>query len=158
MPTHYNGSPEVRLALDTYIKLTRANSAFEARMLSHGDLGNLTISQFGVLEVLYHLGPQCQGALSQKLLKSTGNMTLVLDNLEKRKLVRRNRNLEDRRLVQIELTPQGKEVIEDIFPKHAAAIAEEMRVLTPEEQTELGRLLRKLGLGLCEKAHSAAVE
>jgi MarR family transcriptional regulator, 2-MHQ and catechol-resistance regulon repressor len=87
MPTHYNGSPEIRLALDTYIKLTRANSAFEARMLSHGDLGHLTISQFGVLEVLYHLGPQCQGALSQKLLKSTGNMTLVLDNLEKRKLV-----------------------------------------------------------------------
>jgi hypothetical protein len=43
-------------------------------------------------------------------------------------------------------------------PNTLPAIAEEMRVLTPEEQTELGRLLRKLGLGLCEKAHSAAVE
>jgi MarR family transcriptional regulator, 2-MHQ and catechol-resistance regulon repressor len=158
MPTHYKGTPEITLALDTYIKLTRANSAFEARLLAHGDLGDLTISQFGVLEVLYHLGPQCQGAISQKLLKSTGNMTLVLDNLEKRKLVRRTRSLEDRRMVLIDLTPQGRELIETVFPKHAAAIAEEMRVLSPQEQSELGRLLRKLGLGLCEKTRNTASE
>jgi MarR family transcriptional regulator, 2-MHQ and catechol-resistance regulon repressor len=151
MPTHYKGSPETTLALDTYIKLTRANSAFEARVLSHGGLGDLTISQFGVLEVLLHLGPQCQGAISQKLLKSTGNMTLVLDNLEKRNLVRRIRSLEDRRMVHIELTPQGKELIESIFPQHARAVAEEMSVLTREEQVELSNLLRKLGLGLREK-------
>jgi MarR family transcriptional regulator, 2-MHQ and catechol-resistance regulon repressor len=147
MPTHFNGTTETRLALDTYIKLTRANSAFEARLLSHSTIGDLTITQFGVLEVLLHLGPQCQGTLSQKLLKSTGNMTLVIDNLEKRGLVRRNRSVQDRRMVHIELTAQGKELIESIFPHHAAAIAAEMNVLTPAEQRELGRLLRKLGLG-----------
>jgi MarR family transcriptional regulator, 2-MHQ and catechol-resistance regulon repressor len=147
LPTHFKGTPEITLALDTYIKLTRAASAFEARLLSHGVTGDLTISQFGVLEVLHHLGPQCQGVISQKLLKSTGNMTLVLDNLEKRNLVRRTRSQEDRRMVLIELTLQGKELIETVFPHHAAAIAEEMRVLSPEEQLELGRLLRKLGSG-----------
>jgi MarR family transcriptional regulator, 2-MHQ and catechol-resistance regulon repressor len=147
LPTHFKGTPEKTLALDTYIKLTRAASAFEARLLSHGVTGDLTISQFGVLEVLHHLGPQCQGVISQKLLKSTGNMTLVLDNLEKRNLVRRTRSQEDRRMVLIELTLQGKELIETVFPQHAAAIEEEMRVLSPEEQLELGRLLRKLGCG-----------
>jgi MarR family transcriptional regulator, 2-MHQ and catechol-resistance regulon repressor len=156
VPTHYSGDTHTLLALDTYIKLTRATSAIEGRLLSHGTLGKLTLSQFGVLEVLYHLGPQCQGVISQKLLKSTGNMTLVIDNLEKQGLVRRSRVEADRRQVMIELTQQGTELIEAIFPHHAAAITEEMSVLSAEEQIELGRLLRKLGLGHGEKSVQAA--
>lgn len=147
MPTHFQGKPEEVLALDTFIKLTRAASAFEARMLSHGTFGDLTHSQFAVLEALYHLGSLCQGTLSGKLLTSTGNMTLVLDNLEKRGLVRRVRSVEDRRMVLIELTAKGAELIEDIFPRHVRVIVEEMAVLTAKEQDELGRLLRKLGKG-----------
>jgi MarR family 2-MHQ and catechol resistance regulon transcriptional repressor len=147
MPTHYRGKPEEVLALDTFIKLSRAQSAFEARMLSHGSLGDLTLSQFAVLEALYHLGPLCQGALSSKLLTSTGNMTLVLDNLEKRGLARRVRSSEDRRMVSIELTQKGVEKIEQVFPIHVQVLVEEMSVLTAAEQAELGRLLRKLGKG-----------
>jgi MarR family transcriptional regulator, 2-MHQ and catechol-resistance regulon repressor len=147
MPTHYDGSPEEVLALDTYIKFSRAVDSFTARVMAHGALESLTMSQFGVLEVLYHLGPMCQGAISQKLLKSTGNMTLVIDNLEKHDLVRRVRSSEDRRMITIELTPAGREMIERVFPAHAAHIREEMSVLTPAEQAELGRLCRKLGLG-----------
>lgn len=147
MPTHYQGAQEEVQALNTFIKLTRATSAFETRMLSHGTLGDITISQFGVLESLYHLGTMCQGTLSQKVLKSTGNITLVLDNLEKRGMVRRVRSAEDRRMIMIELLPAGKEWIEKVLPKHVQAIAEEMSVLTAEEQVELARLCRKLGLG-----------
>jgi MarR family 2-MHQ and catechol resistance regulon transcriptional repressor len=43
----------------------------------------LTISQFGVLEALYHKGPLCQRDIASKILKSTGNITLVIVNLEK---------------------------------------------------------------------------
>jgi MarR family transcriptional regulator, 2-MHQ and catechol-resistance regulon repressor len=146
MPTHYQGTPEEELALDTMIKFTRANSSFETRMLSHGSLGELTLSQFGVLEILYHLGPVCQGTLSQKLLKSSGNITLVLDNLEKHGLVRRIRSLEDRRMVMLELTAAGSELIARIFPQHVAIIVEEMSVLTPAEQRLLGELSKKLGI------------
>jgi MarR family 2-MHQ and catechol resistance regulon transcriptional repressor len=156
MPTHYQGSSKEVLALDTFIKLTRASSAFEARMLSHGTLGELTLSQFGVLEALYHLGPLCQGVLSRKLLKSTGNITLVLDNLEKHGLVRRVRQVDDRRMISIELTEAGKKRIESIFPVHARIIAEEMSVLTAEEQVQLGALLRKLGWGRGETTPLAA--
>ena len=148
MPTHYQGKPQEVLALDTYIKLSRACTAFEARMLSHGALGNLTLSQFGVLEALLHLGPMCQGTLSQKLLKSSGNMTMVVDNLEKHGLVRRVRSTEDRRMISIELTSAGRELINTIFPRHVEAIVKEMSALTPEEQNTLGHLLRKLGRGL----------
>lgn len=147
MPTKYKGTPEQQLALDTYIKLTRATSAFETRISARGTMSGLTISQFGVLEALYHLGPMCQGELSQKLLKSTGNMTLVIDNLEKHGLVRRVRSLEDRRMIKIELTQAGSTMIEKIFPEHVAAVVEEMQVLSAHEQAELGRLLRKLGRG-----------
>ncbi|NLG95735.1 MAG: MarR family transcriptional regulator [Chloroflexi bacterium] len=146
MPTHYKGTPEEVLALDTFIKLSRAADSVTARLNNYGTLDGLTSTQFGVLEALCHLGPMCQGTLSQKLLKSTGNMTLVIDNLEKRGLVYRERSSTDRRQVTISLTPEGEAVISRIFPQHVAAIVAEMGVLTAGEQEELGRLCRKLGL------------
>jgi len=145
MPTHYQGTPEEILALNAFIKLTRAADSLMARLAQRGTLCDLTPSQFGVLESLYHLGPMCQGEVSAKILRSTGNMTLVLDNLEKRGLVRRERNLDDRRMVTISLTEAGREVISRILPRQIAAIVEEMSVLTPEEQATLGRVCRKLG-------------
>ena len=151
MPTHYDGKPDEILALDTYIKLNRATDSFEDRLHERSSMGGLTPSQFSVLEALLHLGSMCQGELSRKLLRSTGNMTLVIDNLEKRGLVRRERSSEDRRMITIVLTPTGKERIEQVFPQHASIITDEMSVLSPAEQVELGRLCRKLGLSVSEK-------
>jgi len=147
MPTHYQGSSDEIRALDAFIKFTRASSALESRLFTHVVLGELTHSQFGVLETLYHLGPMCQGALSQKLLKSTGNMTMVLDNLEKHGLVRRVRLMEDRRMINLELTEAGRALITELMPKMVAEIVEAFDVLAPEEQIELARLCKKLGLG-----------
>ncbi len=145
MPTHYQGTPEEILALNAFIKLTRAADSLEARLAQRGTLCDLTPSQFGVLESLYHLGPMCQGEVSAKILRSTGNMTLVLDNLEKRGLVRRERDADDRRRVHVMLTEAGREVISRILPHQIAAIVDEMSILTAEEQATLGRLCRKLG-------------
>lgn len=148
MPTHYTGSDEeMRLALDTFIKFTRAANALDNRLLHRGTLGDLTPSQFGILETLYHLGPLCQGEISAKLLKSTGNITLVLDNLEKRGLVERKREAHDRRMVTVHLTGAGRALIEEVFPHHTGSIAAEFAVLTRAEQIELGRLCKKLGMG-----------
>jgi MarR family transcriptional regulator, 2-MHQ and catechol-resistance regulon repressor len=145
MPTHYQGDSKSVLALDTFIKFTRAANAVENRLFQQDLLEGLTPSQFGVLETLYHLGPMCQGELSGKLLRSTGNMTLVLDNLEHRGLTRRVRNPEDRRSLTISLTGEGEKLIQRIFPLMAAAITAEFGVLTSEEQSTLGSLCRKLG-------------
>ena len=145
MPTHYRGDTQAVLALDTFIKFTRAANAVENRLYQQDLLEGLTPSQFGVLETLLHLGPMSQGEVSAKLLKSTGNITLVLDNLENRGLVRRERNPEDRRIVTICLTEAGDQLIQRIFPLMAAAITAEFNVLSPEEQTDLGNLCRKLG-------------
>jgi MarR family 2-MHQ and catechol resistance regulon transcriptional repressor len=145
MPTKYQGTPTEELALNTYIKLTRATSSFESRLARRATIEDLTVTQFGVLEVLHHLGPMCQHEIGAKLLKSGGNMTLVIDNLEKRRLVQRQRNPLDRRMMNVSLTEAGRDLITSVLPGHVQAIAEEMSVLSPEEQEKLGELCRKLG-------------
>ncbi len=146
MGTHYKGTEEEIRALNTYIKLMRAVESLTSRLNSHLASARLTISQFGALEALFHLGPLCQRELSEKLLKSSGNITMVVDNLEKRGLVERKREGEDRRYVTVHLTHEGRRLISEIFPAHVAAIVEEMNILTASEQNELGRLCRVLGL------------
>jgi len=147
MPTHFDGPQGQVLALDTMIKLTRATNSLLARLARRTTHPQLTESQFGTLEALYHLGPMSQTEICGKLLKSGGNTTLVVDNLERHGLVTRQRGEDDRRVVMVALTPQGNQLIATIFPEHAAAVAAEMSVLTPEEQRQLGDLCKKLGKG-----------
>lgn len=146
MGTRYRGSPETTSALDAYIKLMRASETVTARI--HTILPkDLTISQFGTLEILYHCGPLCPSELAGKLLKSGGNMTLVIKNLERDGFVRRVRSTQDKRYVTIELTPQGREFISKLFPRVAESIREQFSVLTREDQAALSRLCKALGLG-----------
>lgn len=145
MGTRYLGTQEEVLALGTFIKLVRATESVSNRIHRHLAANDLTVSQFGVLEALFHLGPLYQRELAEKLLKSGGNMTLVIDNLEKRSLVKRERQPDDRRCIKVCLTEKGHQLISQIFPSHVAAVVDEMSILTPDEQEELGRLCRKLG-------------
>jgi MarR family 2-MHQ and catechol resistance regulon transcriptional repressor len=146
MATKYRGSAREIRALNSYIKLARAAEAVAARTSHIFSAAGLTVSQFGVLEALYHGGALCQRDLAKKILKSTGNITMVIDNLEKRQLVQRERDAEDRRFITIHLTEAGRELIASIFPHQVAAIVAEIGILNDEEQDELGRLCRKLGL------------
>lgn len=106
----------------------------------------LTISQFGVLEALYHKGPLCQRDIAAKVLKSSGNMTLVIDNLEKNGLVRRERDNQDRRYLTVHLTEKGTQLITVAFAAVQTAIVANMSVLTQHEQHVLGSLCKRLGL------------
>ncbi len=147
MPTHYQGTPQETLALNTFIRLSRAAESVNARLQQNGALDGLTTSQFGVLETLFHLGPMCQSQIGEKLLRSGGNITLVIDNLQKLGLVTRRREPQDRRKVTVSLTQAGEELIRRVFPVHLAAIVAEMGHLTPAEQEQLGKLCKKLGKG-----------
>ncbi len=83
MGTHYDGSESEVKTLNAFIKLMRASESINNRLNRHLAEQDLTVSQFGVLEALLHLGPLNQKSLAEKLLKSGGNITLVIDNLEK---------------------------------------------------------------------------
>jgi MarR family 2-MHQ and catechol resistance regulon transcriptional repressor len=146
MPTHFNGTAEERLALDTLIKLVRAANAISSRLMGplqrqHG----VTESQLGVIEALYHLGPLTQGQLGRRLLKSGSNLTTVVDNLERGGLVRRERDASDRRVQNVHLTAEGRALVERILPAHVAHVVQAFAALSAEEQRELGRLCRIVG-------------
>ena len=142
----HRGKEKEVLALSTYVKLMRAVESITARIHKHLASAGLTLSQFAVLEALYHLGPLYQKEIGQKLLRSSGNITMVIDNLEKRSYVRRERQKEDRRFMMVRLTDEGFALIGKVFPPHAAVIAREMSVLSEREQDTLAQLCKKLGL------------
>ncbi len=133
-------------ALNTYTKLMRAAESVTNRTSRVMAAAGLTISQFGVLEALYHKGPLCQRDIAAKILKSSGNMTLVIDNLEKNGLVRRERDVEDRRFLTVHLTESGSQLIAKVFADVETAIVAEMASLSEDEQKTLGTLCKKLGL------------
>ncbi|QVW34509.1 MarR family transcriptional regulator [Geobacter sulfurreducens] len=134
------------LALNTYTKLMRAAESVTGRTSRVMAAAGLTISQFGVLEALYHKGSLCQRDIAAKILKSTGNITMVIDNLEKNGLVRRERDSADRRFLTVHLTESGHALISRVFADVEAAIQSEMSVLAAGEQETLGALCKKLGL------------
>jgi MarR family 2-MHQ and catechol resistance regulon transcriptional repressor len=89
--------------------------------------------------------PQTQ--LCAKILRSGSNITTVVDNLERDGLVRRERQESDRRVQVVHLTDAGRKLIIRAFPSHVRRIADTFGVLSRDEQQELARLCRKLGLG-----------
>ncbi len=138
-------SAGTELALGTYVKLMRASGCVTAKMHQHLTASHLTISQFGILESLLHLGPMSQQDLAGKILKTSGNITMVVDNLQKRGLVSRDRDRADRRRLQVSLTPDGEALIKAIFPKHAEITRQVFSVLNRTECRQLSTLLKKLG-------------
>ena len=146
MPTKYRGTTKEKRALNAYIKLQRAAETALYRTTSHLSDYQLTTSQFAILEALYHLGTLSQRELADKLLKSTGNISIVLKNMEKRGVIERHRDPDDNRYMQVSITEAGRELIDGMFDIHVAGIVAEMGVLTDAEQEELARLCRKLGL------------
>lgn len=146
--TKYQGTASQIQALNAYIKLHRAASTVESAANSHLQDHDLSLSQFSVLEALFHLGPLTQKQLGEKILKSKGNLTMVIDNLEKQHLAVRERSVRDRRNIHVNITPKGTTLMETILPEHVQGIEKVFSVLTEEELGTLSQLCRKLGLGL----------
>jgi MarR family 2-MHQ and catechol resistance regulon transcriptional repressor len=142
---HQGTAREVR-ALDAYIKLMRAADAVTDRVHRHLEATGLTVSQFGVLEALHHLGPLTQGVLASKLLKSGANMTTVVGNLERRGLVTRRRGGASRRYVTVTLTAEGRRRIASVFPRHVAEVVRAFEPLSARDQELLSILCKRVGL------------
>jgi MarR family 2-MHQ and catechol resistance regulon transcriptional repressor len=132
-------------SLKLYVALSRASQWVNAHADRDIRSRGLNRTEFGVLELLYHKGPQPLQQIGGKVLMSSGNITYVVDKLEKKHMVRRRASTEDRRLIYAELTEKGKEFIEAVFPGHEQAIEAAVAGLTAEEKELAGSLLKKLG-------------
>jgi MarR family transcriptional regulator, 2-MHQ and catechol-resistance regulon repressor len=132
------------LNLKALIALSRCTQNVHKREYKTIKEGGLTVSQFAVLEVLYHKGDLRICEIIDKILSTGGNMTVVIDNLVKESLVKRCVDPKDRRVNLISITEKGEDLISEIFPKHLENINEIFSVLTIEEKKNLISLLKKL--------------
>ena len=136
---------QIPTGVHTWLVLSKATRAVEARAFQSIEETGLCASDFGVLEALLHKGALPVSVLGRKVLLTTGSITSAVDRLAKRGLVERRDHPEDGRVRLVELTPRGRELIEPAFERHAADLEEVVSVLAPEERATLVALLRKLG-------------
>jgi len=146
--TKYRGTPAEVRALDAYIKVMRAAGTLKARMERRLHEYGLSETQFGVLEILLHLGPLPPSELSRKQFSSCANITLVVDNLERDGLVKREPSKTDRRSTTVSITPAGRERVRAALASEVAEVTRELGELTASEQRVIGELAKKLGLAV----------
>ena len=147
-PAERDWTEEQGTALRLWVTLARCHASYAKAVAAKVQDYGLTTPQFGTLEALYHLGPLSLGELADKLLVTGGNVTYVMDRLEDQGLVYRYRRPEDRRVILARLTPEGRDLVAEVFPSQAAYMEHLSRHLSGEEQKELAGLLRKLGTGI----------
>ena len=137
-------SEEEQLDLRMVIALSRTMQVINRKQSRLINEYGLTMPQFGVLEALYHKGPLCINDIIEKTLSTSGNMTVVIENLRKDKYIEKKKDEIDQRKYIISLTQKGKMIIEEIFPTHLENLTKMLSKLEKLEKKELLKLLKKL--------------
>ena len=132
-------------AVQAYVKLIRTAEALHVRVSRGLVPEGLTASQFSAMKVWRLHGSLPQRDIAKYLLQSGGNITLVVDNLERDGLAQRVRSTVDRRIVEVALTKKGEELFDRIYPSHLDRIRDAMSGLNSEELAELQALLESFG-------------
>ncbi|WP_085994294.1 MarR family winged helix-turn-helix transcriptional regulator [Oceanobacillus senegalensis] len=142
----YNENSESSLKL--FIVLSRALESIEKKLAESIKGYGLNLTEFGVLELLFHKGDQPIQKIGKKILIASSSITYVVDKLEKKKYIKRVACPTDRRVTYAAITDEGRELMEEIFPKHQALMTEMMSVLDLEEKATMIEQLKKLGLSV----------
>ncbi|PLS16454.1 MarR family transcriptional regulator [Bacillus sp. M6-12] len=137
---------DIQQSLKLYIVLSRAHRSINDKVNSFIADKGLNLTEFAVLELLYHKGDQPLQQIGGKILLASGSITYVVDKLEQKEYLTRVACKTDRRVTFASITEKGKEFIESIFPEHEARIHDMMSVLTASERETAINLLKKIGL------------
>ena len=132
--------------LQLVIALGRALQAIERSVRPHLVQSGLGLTEFAVLEVLYHKGALPLGQIRDRILVTGASTTYVVKKLEERGLMRRRACAEDSRVVFGELTAKGRALIDEVFPVHVERLQRAMAGLSVSQKRDASRLLRALGL------------
>jgi MarR family transcriptional regulator, 2-MHQ and catechol-resistance regulon repressor len=146
-PKRSRNEKDTATALKTWVVLARAYLAIYKHVAADVARYDLTASEFGILEALFHKGPLLLGDLQKKILVTSGGVTYLVNRLVAKGLVTRESFPGDKRSRFAVLTPEGSALIKQIFPAHAKRIARVMGELSPKEQKRLTAMLRRLGKG-----------
>lgn len=130
----------LKLVIAIHRTLQKDEKALNEQLSKYG----LTTAQFGVLEALYHKGPLRICEIIEKTLSTSGNMTVVIKNLQKSEHIVKERDPEDGRAFIVKLTEKGYSIISELFPEHLDVLADGFSNLEVAEKRELLMLLKKL--------------
>ena len=119
-------------ALIEYIKKDIENTGFD-------------LNEFAVFEVIYHKEKLTVNEIKEKVLVANSSLTYILDKLEKKDLIKREKSTEDQRISLVSLTNKGINKATAIFPNHYNNLKSIFNNLTKEEQEELNKALKTIG-------------
>lgn len=136
---------EEDLSLKLFIVLSRALQSIKKRVEEDIKCLGLNPTEFAVLELIYSKGDQPIQKIGEKVLIASSSITYVVDKLEKKNLLERKACPKDRRITYAAITSEGTELMNDVFPKHRAAINEICGGLDSNEKKILIQQLKKLG-------------
>ncbi|RDW16082.1 MarR family transcriptional regulator [Oceanobacillus arenosus] len=134
------------LSLKLFAVLSRVIDMMECKLLKGLKDYGINLTEFGVLELLYHKGDQPIQKIGKKILIASSSITYVVDKLEKKKHVKRVACPTDRRITYAAITDEGRELMEEVFPKLQAFMVEMMRGLDVNEKEKMIEQLKRLGL------------
>jgi MarR family transcriptional regulator, 2-MHQ and catechol-resistance regulon repressor len=126
-----------------WLILWKAAKAMEQTALGSISRVGLGISDFAILELLLHKGPQPVNVIGRKILLTSGSITTAVDRLEAKKLVHRASDPDDRRSRIVALTASGRRLISTAFQQHAADMERAFHALNSRERAALIHLLKK---------------
>lgn len=132
-------------ALRLWVIVSRVYGAFAEHARRDVARRGLAVSEFAVLEVLYHKGELPIGEIGQRVLLTSGSMTYVIGKLVRRRLVVRRRCARDRRITYVGISPTGRRLMARIFPLHAEAIRRAAAGLSAADKRRAAVLLKRLG-------------
>jgi MarR family 2-MHQ and catechol resistance regulon transcriptional repressor len=130
--------------LQLIIALARSYQAIARCVRSQLTQRGLGMTEFAVLEALYHKGALPLGEIRDRILVTGASTTYVVKKLEERGLMRRRPCGEDQRVVFGELTAKGRALIDEVFPAHVDRLQEVTSGLSVAQKRDVSRLLRRL--------------
>lgn len=133
-------------SLQLFSEICKTNRYITDAATEHIKIFGLNLTEFAVLELLFHKGDTPIQHIGKRILISSGNMTYVLDKLETKGLIKRLPCPKDRRVTYAVLTEEGRQLIRSIFPEHEQMIDQLFSQINPTEKEMLIFLLKKMGL------------
>lgn len=131
-------------SLKALVGIKRTNDTLDRIVKQDMKNYGLNITEFAVMELLYHKGDQPIQKVKQRILIASSSTTYVIDQLVKKAYVTRRQDTEDKRITYAVLTEKGHELMEQIFPQHAETIEKAFSTLDNEELAIFRRALKKI--------------
>lgn len=135
-----------KLSLKLFVVLTRALDAVRKSIEKEIRTYGLNPTEFAVLELLYNKGEQSAQKIGEKVLIASSSITYVVDKLEKKELILRTPFSEDRRIINVSITEEGRQMMDEIFPVHTQGVQRILEGLDTKEKEEMITQLKKLGM------------